>query len=337
MLRYMYAGSLSSRFLQPDASIRALVDLLIVGDKFEVGSLMGAVLKVLSKRKRTVSDDVVLALEIPDALEQYPEIKALISGARARVVEAFKDVESWSESLDFLTLGQDVVSFLLKSEELDAASEEEILLAVLVWVRNNFDGLPRRQKAMSQLSEHLRFGLMRGEFLLRSVLPVSEMALPETQERVMSGIYFQAFSDAEKLKSKDLYTQPRTGMQGSRLEILCSFALDEAGASKSSPSAVWIGKQWRIDVQKDDRQDPPTVGIFLVTSKLTGEEGTMPSTKVDFTFYVRVWPRGYWKTMNKVFAYEFKTEGDGYGIADAFNMSWEEARKSRYYSRNQKF
>ncbi|GAQ88318.1 BTB/POZ/Kelch-associated protein [Klebsormidium nitens] len=331
LLQFIYVGSLSPAFLQPDASIRALVDLLIVGDKFGVGSLMGAVLTAVTNRKRTVSDDVVLALEVPDALELYPEIKALVSKARAHVVDTFQDVETWSESLEFLTLGQNVVSSLLQSEELDAASEEEIFSAVLVWVRNNFDGMAQRQGAMNELSQHLRFGLMKGEFLLRSVLPLSEMALPETQERVRAGLYFQAFSDVEKLKSEDLSTQPRTGGQGRQVEILCNFTLDEAGARQSSPSAVCIGKRWHIDVQKDPRQDPPTVGMFLVSRGLPGDEGTMPPTRVDFALYVRVWPTGYWKNINSVPAYELKNEGEGYGRADALKMSWEDARKPSCY------
>jgi deoxyxylulose-5-phosphate synthase len=109
MLYFMYAGSLSARSQQPDASVRALVDLLIVGDKFEVGSFMGAVLKALSKRERTVSDSVVLALGIPDVLQQHVQIKKVVEEARAHLVETFKDVEKWGESLQFLTLGQDVV------------------------------------------------------------------------------------------------------------------------------------------------------------------------------------------------------------------------------------
>lgn len=162
LLHFVYVGTLSPAFLQPDASIRALVDLLIVGDKFEVGSLMGAVLSALFKRKQTVADDVVLALKIPDALEQYPEVKALIMEARARVVETFKDVDTWPASLEFLTLGQDVVSFLLQSEELEATTEEEIFKAVLVWVKNNYTERVARQQAMSRLSQHIRFGCIRG-------------------------------------------------------------------------------------------------------------------------------------------------------------------------------
>jgi hypothetical protein len=114
MLHFMYAGSLSAHFQQSDGGVRALVDLLIVGDKFEVGSFMGAVLKALSKRERTVSDSVVLALGIPDALEQHVQIKKVVEEARAHLVGTFKDMEKWGESLQFLTLRQDVVNFLLQ-------------------------------------------------------------------------------------------------------------------------------------------------------------------------------------------------------------------------------
>jgi hypothetical protein len=76
--------------------------------------------------------------------------KKVVEEARAYyLVETFKDVAKWGESL------QDVVNFLLQSVELEAASEEPVCLNVLVWMKNNFDGLAEIQEAiLTGFSQH---------------------------------------------------------------------------------------------------------------------------------------------------------------------------------------
>jgi hypothetical protein len=92
MLRFLYAGSLSPQFQPPAANMRELVGLLLVGDKFEVPSFMGAVLKSLSKAESNVANSAVLAAEIPDTLQKRPQIKRFVDEARAHIVDSFKDV-----------------------------------------------------------------------------------------------------------------------------------------------------------------------------------------------------------------------------------------------------
>jgi hypothetical protein len=109
-----------------------------VGDKLEVSRFVGAVLRALSEKARTVADSIVLALEVPDILEQRPS--KVVEEARAYLVETFKDVAKWGDSL------QDVVNFLLQPVELEAASEEEVFWNILVWVKNNFDELAQNKQ-----------------------------------------------------------------------------------------------------------------------------------------------------------------------------------------------
>ena len=54
MLHSMYAGNLSAAVLDADTSVQSLVGLLAVGDKFEVRSFVGAVLKAPSEREKRV-------------------------------------------------------------------------------------------------------------------------------------------------------------------------------------------------------------------------------------------------------------------------------------------
>jgi hypothetical protein len=220
---------------------------------------------------------------------------------------------------------------LLQSEELEAASEEEVFLNVLVWVNNNFDGKADRQRAMRTLSGYIRFGCMRGEFLVESVLPLSEMALAECQERVKHGIYFQAFSDHKKQKVTDNNTTERKGIQAARLEITSNVRLDEKGTTLKSGVAVWFGREWYFQVLKDPRSDPPTVGMFFSRGKAKNEEVKEEIHKVSYTFYARTWPDGFWKRLHqssKPLAYDKAHDDDGFGCVDVFGLSWDEARKS---------
>jgi hypothetical protein len=174
MLRFLYAGSLSPQFQPPDANVRELVQLLLVGDKFEVPSFMGAVLKSLSKTESNAANSTVLALEISDTLQQRPEIKRFVEKARAKIVDLFKDVTAMWSSPEFRRLSLGVVEILLQSEELEADSEEEILDKLLDWVWENFKGLTERRDVLEALSQHIRFCCMRGEYL-ESLLSVPEM------------------------------------------------------------------------------------------------------------------------------------------------------------------
>jgi hypothetical protein len=325
MLRFIYSGTLSEPFRHPEASVHALVNLLIVGDKFEVGSFMGAVLRALSDRERTIADSVVLALEVPDVQEQRPRVKRMVEEARAYLVATFKDVAKWGESLQFLKVGQDVVNFLLQSEELEAASEEEVFLNVLTWVKNNFDGLAERQEAMAGFSQQIRFGCMRGEFLVESVLGFPEMALPESQERVKGGVYFQAFSDDKKQKVTDAIHAERKAIQAARLEIVGNFCLDEKGTTVKSTVATWFGREWHFELRKDGRSVPPRVGMFFFRGPGIGKEVKAEVHKVSYTFCARIWPNSHWKLLfNGSISYR---KYDAYGSIDAFSKTWDEARK----------
>jgi hypothetical protein len=147
MLRFLYAGNLSQHLNEPTARVRDLVDLLVVGDKFEVPSFMGAVLKALIKTDLTIPNSVVLAFEVPEALQNCPQINKFVDEARAHIVDSFKDVTMTWATPEFMGLSMGAVELLLQSEELEADSEEEILTKLLGWVRRKFSGIKERQRA----------------------------------------------------------------------------------------------------------------------------------------------------------------------------------------------
>jgi hypothetical protein len=109
---------------------------------------------------------------------------------------------------------------------------------------------------MSSLSQHLRFGCMRGEFLVESVFPLPEMAVSVCQERVKHGIHFQAFSDDRKRKVTDVSCTERKAIRVGRLEIVGNFCLDESGTTLTSGVGAWLGRELYFKVKKDVRADP---------------------------------------------------------------------------------
>jgi hypothetical protein len=171
---------------------------------------------------------------------------------------------------------------------------------------------------------------MRGEFLVESVLGFPEMALPESQERVRGGIHFQAFSDDKKRRVTGGIHTERKAIQAARLEIVGSFCLDEKGTTVRSKVATWLGREWYVQVQKDARSEPHTVGMFFNRGPAKGKDVKAEVHKVSFTFYARTWPNGYWKLLfeNTGVSYgKVVVDGLGWGRKDGLSKTWDEARK----------
>ena len=331
MLQFVYAGSLSTAILDAKTNVQSLVDLLLVGDKFEVRSFMGAVLRALSGRKSTVPDTVELALRVPEVLEQHPQIKELVTKARDRLLETFKDADAWCDSTDFLGLEQDAVRFLLQSEGLKAESEAEIFQGTAAWVCKNMSTLKGRQEAMEDFSRFIRFGCMRGEFLIDHVFPDSLMVLPETQKRVKEGVRFQAYSDERKTEIADPSVRERRGIRDARLEIVCNLAMQENGSPVDSQPATWLGRVWMLHLRQleDTGSISPKVGLS-VTSKLA-PNNQRASSKVNLSFYVRTWPSGFWKSIRELKDQKLAGKFSNWGLKDALGVPWREARTSKKF------
>ena len=335
MLDFIYTGKLAPKTqskLVTDG--RHLLDLLIVGDKFEVKCFVTAVLNQVVENDPTVDGSVALGLEIPDALEQHPRIRRLAEAAREHLVETFKRVEDWQSSISFLSLDRHVIEFLLESEELEAESEEAVWEGVLVWAKNSYEDVTDRRKALKALCPHIRFGLIRGEYLICDILPLPEMDCPESQAAVKHGLYFQSYSDDTKRTAAAAAAnfRERTGVRATRLEFVANVRLDETGTSQRFATVnPWFDVEWGLSVQRDQRRTPATVGVFLTRSKSRGKDVGKKVFDVGYTFYARTWPDGYWKLLSQNKSVKFSRDEAGFGAADAFRMSWDEVRKSEEF------
>ncbi|GAQ79646.1 hypothetical protein KFL_000350020 [Klebsormidium nitens] len=331
MLQFLYSGTLSPEFLAPATSMSSIVALLLLGDKYEVPSFMGAVLKRLIERE-SISDSATLVEEVPDLLERRPQIKQLMDDARGHIVREFKDVTGTWTSDDFMALPLGVVQYLLQSEELEADSEEEILTKAAKWAAN-------KTGALSQLFPYIRFCCIRGEVLEKWAQ--TARSFPNVQ-LIKRALKVQAYSDARKRLEKGLVFCERKGVQQVHLEIVENIRFDEKVTSVVTPPVVWFGKTWYLAVMKEGAQKkggeeerPRTVGVYLFCKK-AGDQETVASVsdKVQICAYVRTWPDGLWfpiGTTTNTFSLE---EGKGvknWGFPDALNLPWDEARKSEKF------
>jgi hypothetical protein len=334
MLHFLYAGSLSPQLNEPTASVCELVDLLIVGDKFEVPSFMGAVLKALNRTDLTIPNSVVLALEVPGALQDCPQIKKFVDEARAHIVDSFKDVTATWETPEFMGLSIGAVELLLQSEELEADSEEEIFDKLLGWVRKNFRGVKKRQEVLDALSQFVRFCCMRGEYL-EELLVLPEMQHSKATSALISiAVKFLSYSD-EKKQAMEVEACERKGVRDVHLEIVANFRLNESGKVRVySEAANWCGLEWYIEVVKEEvSQGESGVGIYLFCDEISGNQKSSADQKdiIDYRCYVRTWPTGFWKLLFKK-SYPLSRFGElGLGSPDGLGMPWKDARQSTKY------
>ncbi|GAQ80152.1 hypothetical protein KFL_000470250 [Klebsormidium nitens] len=322
MLRFIYTGGLSPRLRTADAHMRELVSLLLVADKFEVPTFTGAVLKCIREREWKVSDAATLADSIPEVLtEQLPGLKAIVVKARTYIIDTFKDVSATWTSGEFLDLSWGQVELLLQSDELEADHEEIVLEKLLVWIGTYFADLNERKWAVARLAPHLRPRSFGEEFLNSALFRLPELDLVRDDIRKSLGTLKSAEEDAESFP-------PR---QSSRLEIAESVRLDSDGTIAKSKSVRWLGQLWRLQIQKDSRSCPPTVGIFLYVGAPATE--LEPSIEIRIDFLVKTWPGKTWKQIHgsdvKTGAYFAENHSSGY--KDALDMPWDQAMQAKEY------
>lgn len=94
MIDFFYTGTLSERLQSEETSVSELILALLIGDKFDAPSFMGAVVTVLNERVEgnEDSDLEAIAIDIPEILQQRKGVKAVVESAREAFLESFKNV-----------------------------------------------------------------------------------------------------------------------------------------------------------------------------------------------------------------------------------------------------
>jgi hypothetical protein len=97
-----------------------------------------------------------------------------------------------------------------------------------------------------------------------------------------------------------------------------------------SPTCESRGTKWHVEVLKDDRRTPNTVGVFLVQSPLTREELAPRQKRLQVEFFTKCQRTGEWTTdSEKKFDQIFTESEDNIGFNDYFEKSWDLVKDDR--------
>jgi hypothetical protein len=322
MLHYIYTSSFSDSRPDDSKSWEELLQLLLVGDIYQVTSMISAVGACIL-RKLPESIELVLksAFELPEHLHQYAAIESLMKEARVSLFQRYKNVSTWNGP-DFSFLNVEAVSFLLENDELQCDSEDEVFQQVRNWTRAKFESPETREEALSEVASHLRFAHMSGEFLQERVVYDPEIRSFACQKHILEGLLYKASSENSKGQNLDKRFSERIGVRKPwNFKITCKARVD--GNGKKTLSAVHDsrGTKWYIEVNKNKTNNPSTVGVFLYESGLTRKELAALEKRVQIQFATKSQTTGEW-TSKKSFTHIFNSKSSNQGYPDYFGKSW---------------
>ncbi|GAQ88324.1 hypothetical protein KFL_004180090 [Klebsormidium nitens] len=331
MVDFFYTGTLSERLQAEETSVSELILALLIGDKFDAPSFMGAVVTVLKERveENGDSDLEAIAVDIPEVLQQRKGVKALVESAKEAFLEYFKNVADW-DFLRFASLSERAVEFLLQAEGLEGDGEEVVFNGAHFWVRERFPEVKERREALLRLARQIRFGCIRGE-VLETLLHDPDMQLPELQVLVLRGLVFQAYSEPKKLESMCDFSRLRSGFREAIIDLVLNVVIDEKGSRTVSRPVTWNDRTWCLEVKKSTRQDSATVAVYLNRGALAkSAEDSNQVDQVEVQFFARTWPSGYWALLKQRTLTFTKTTSEGRGSGDMFGKPWHLIDTSEY-------
>lgn len=213
LLKFMYSDSLSSAMTHS-----ALLDVLMVADKFEVASCMKYCSQWLLKMPMTV-ESALLLLNLPASLVMADSVKPLTNAARqfiaSRYKELFKYVSlyyhqtlksiktSSSQHFDcfdrismeeLMALPLVGIEAILASDGLEIPSEDCVYEVVLRWVKLHYSVLEERQEILSShLAPYIRFPHMTcGQ--LKKILTSNDLKPSVASRLILDALFFKAES-----------------------------------------------------------------------------------------------------------------------------------------------
>lgn len=332
MIDFFYVGSLSARLLDEDSPTAELIATLLLGDKFEAHSFMGAVLKVLQDKVEGGEDQDLetIALHIPELLQQRKEVRELVESAGEALVASFRNVSNWRVSFRFYALGESAVDFLLRSEELEGGDEVDVLDGAQIWVQQQFDTPEERVEAFRRLAPLIRFGCLRGE-TLELLFDSPELQSPEVQALIQKALLYQAYSEPKKLESISEFSRVRKGFREETIELFLNYVMDDKAwrALSSSQPTEWNGRRWHMEVEKTRDGFLPTMGVHLIREAKSGSQSN-EADMIQAQFFAKSWPSGYWSLLKDgVWTYA-KEEADAKGSRNMFKKGWSELKASEF-------
>ncbi|KFK30704.1 hypothetical protein AALP_AA6G016900 [Arabis alpina] len=186
LLNFMYTNTLSV------TTAPALLDVLMVADKFEVPLCMNYCSSLLLNMTMTV-DIALLLLELPPSIQAADSVKPLTNAARQFIASSFKNM-SKVPTKEFMALPLVGIEAIIASDELEVASEDVVYDNILVWAKTNYSVVEERQEILgSNLARYIRFPRMSC-YRLKKILDSDDFTEPVQTALVLEALFSKAAS-----------------------------------------------------------------------------------------------------------------------------------------------
>ncbi|KAK4490777.1 hypothetical protein RD792_001489, partial [Penstemon davidsonii] len=183
LLNYMYSNTL------PRTTPSALLDILMVADKFEVASCMRYCSRLLRKLPMTC-ESALLYLDLPSTILMPDTVQPLIDAAKQFLAARFKDISKFQEEV--LNLPIAGLEAVLSSDDLQVASEDAVYDFAMKWARMHYPKVEERREILStRLLRFIRFPCMTCR-KLKKILGCSDIDPELSKKVVMDALFFKA-------------------------------------------------------------------------------------------------------------------------------------------------
>ncbi|ESQ37746.1 hypothetical protein EUTSA_v10028626mg [Eutrema salsugineum] len=186
LLNFMYRNSLSV------TEVPALLDVLIIADKFGVDSCMKYCSRLLLNMPMTI-DSALLLLHLPQNVRRNDFVKPLTHAAVQFLISHYKDISKISPE-EWMALPLVAMMTILASSSLMVSSEDNLYELVLRWAKSNYSVLEERQAILaSHLAPFIRFPQMTCR-RLKQILTSDDFKPSFASKLVLDALYFKAES-----------------------------------------------------------------------------------------------------------------------------------------------
>lgn len=183
LLNFMYSNTFSA------TTPTAVLDVMMVADKFEVASCMKYCSHLL-RNLRMTTESALLYLDLPFNILVADEVQPLTDAAKQFLAQRFKDITKFQE--DVLSLPLSGIEAVLSSDNLQIASEDAVFDFVLKWARMHYPKLEERREVWSSHLLHLiRFPCMTCR-KLKKVMTCNDFDPKLASKLVFEALFYKA-------------------------------------------------------------------------------------------------------------------------------------------------
>ncbi|KAF9685890.1 hypothetical protein SADUNF_Sadunf03G0101600 [Salix dunnii] len=183
LLNFMYSNTLSA------TQATALLDVLLVADKFKVASCMRYCSRLLRNIPMTC-ESALLFLDLPSNILMAEAVQPLTDAAKHFLAVKYKEISKFQEEVLKLPLAG--IEAVLSSDDLQAASEDTLYDLVLKWARTHYPNLEERKEVIAKrLVRLIRFPSMTCR-KLKKVLNCNEFHPELASKVVLEALFFKA-------------------------------------------------------------------------------------------------------------------------------------------------